>query len=112
MPYSGYMSRINQLLDTWNGLVWGIPMMALLFGTHLLFTVWLKVPQRKLLTALRLSVAPEEGEEGMRPFEALATALAATLGTGNIIGMSMAVAIGGPNAVFCCCLPGIFGMAT
>ena len=112
MPYSGYMSRINQLLDTWNGLVWGIPMMALLFGTHLLFTVWLKVPQRKLLTALRLSVAPEEGEEGMRPFEALATALAATLGTGNIIGMSMAVAIGGPGAVFWCWLTGIFGMAT
>lgn len=71
------------------------------------------MPQRKILTALRLSVSGDEGGEGeMSPFGALATALAATLGTGNIIGVSMAIAVGGPGAVFWCWLTGVFGMAT
>ncbi len=88
-------------------------MMVLLLGTHLLFTIRLKVPQRKLFTALRLSVTEDEGSEGeMSQFGALATALAATLGTGNIIGVSMAVAMGGPGAVFWCWLTGLLGMAT
>ena len=88
-------------------------MMLLLFGTHLLFTIRLKAPQRKLFTALRLSVKDDEKGEGeVSQFRALATALAATLGTGNIIGVSMAVAMGGPGAVFWCWLTGLFGMAT
>ncbi len=87
--------------------------MILLFGTHLLLTVRLKIPQRRLLTALKLSVTDDGGGEGeMSQFGALATALAATLGTGNIIGVSIAVAMGGPGAVFWCWLTGVFGMAT
>ena len=107
------MSGLKSFLDTLNQFVWGIPMMVLLFGTHLLFTVRLKVPQRKIGKALRLSVTEDEGSEGeMSQFGALATALAATLGTGNIIGVSMAVALGGPGAVLWCWLTGLFGMAT
>ena len=88
-------------------------MMLLLFGTHFLFTIRLKAPQRKLFTALRLSVKDDEKGEGeVSQFRALATALAATLGTGNIIGVSMAVAMGGPGAVFWCWLTGLLGMAT
>lgn len=88
-------------------------MMLLLMGVHLLLTLRLRGPQRKILKALRLSVTEEDGAEGgMSPFAALATALAATLGTGNIIGVSMAVALGGPGAVFWCWLTGVFGMAT
>ena len=107
------MSGLKSFLDTLNQFVWGIPMMVLLFGTHLLFTVRLKVPQRKIGKALRLSLTEDEGSEGeMSQFGALATALAATLGTGNIIGVSMAVALGGPGAVLWCWLTGLFGMAT
>lgn len=107
------MNGLNSLLNNLNDIVWGLPMMLLLMGVHLLLTVRLKVPQRKLLKALRLSVTEEEGGEGgMSPFAALATALAATLGTGNIIGVSMAVAMGGPGAVLWCWLTGVFGMAT
>ncbi|MCI8466104.1 MAG: alanine:cation symporter family protein [Lachnospiraceae bacterium] len=107
------MNGLKSLLDNLNSMVWGLPMMVLLFGVHLLLTVRLRMPQRKIWKALRLSVTEEEGEEGgMSPFAALATALAATLGTGNIIGVSMAVAMGGPGAVFWCWLTGVFGMAT
>ena len=73
--------------------------MALLFGSHLFFTVRLRFPQRKLARAIRLSVTEETGAEGeVSPFGALATALAATLGTGNIVGVALAVSIGGPGA--------------
>lgn len=109
------MNMLEKFLDICNNFVWGIPMMVLLFGTHLLFSFRLRMPQRKLLTAVRLSVSEDgenEGEGGMSPFESLATALAATLGTGNIIGVSMAVSLGGPGAVFWCWLTGFFGMAT
>lgn len=100
-------------MDDLNSIVWGLPMMALLMGVHLLLTVRLRIPQRKIFKALRLSVTEEEGAEGgMSPFAALATALAATLGTGNIIGVSMAVALGGPGAVLWCWLTGVLGMAT
>ena len=107
------MNGLKSYLDNLNSIVWGLPMMVLLFGVHLLLTLRLRMPQRKLWKALRLSVTEEEGDEGgMSPFAALATALAATLGTGNIIGVSMAVSVGGPGAVFWCWLTGVFGMAT
>ena len=87
--------------------------MVLLLGTHLLLTARLKLPQRRTGTALKLSVTDDGGGEGeVSQFGALATALAATLGTGNIIGVSLAVAMGGPGAVFWCWLTGVFGMAT
>lgn len=91
--------------------------MFILMGTHLFFTLKLHFPQRHIGTALRLSITPEKknrqkNASNLSAFGALATTLAATLGTGNIIGVSTAVALGGPGAVFWCWLTGILGMAT
>ena len=82
-------------------------------GTHLFLTVRLRFPQRKILTAIKLSVKRDEGAKGdVSQFGALATALAATIGTGNIIGVATAVALGGPGAVLWCWLTGVFGIST
>ena len=88
-------------------------MIILLLGTHLFLTVRLRFPQRKILTAIKLSVKRDEGAKGdVSQFGALATALAATIGTGNIIGVATAVALGGPGAVLWCWLTGVFGIST
>ena len=88
-------------------------MIILLLGTHVFLTIRLRFPQRKLLTGIRLSVKKDPGAEGdVSQFGALATALAATIGTGNIVGVATAVALGGPGAVLWCWLTGIFGMST
>ena len=101
------------LLEQINDILWGLPMIALLLGTHIYFTCKLHFPQRHLPEAIRLSLfSTETGEKNLSPFSALATTLAATLGTGNIIGVSTAVALGGPGAVFWCWITGILGMAT
>lgn len=101
------------VLERFNDLLWGFPMLILLMGTHIYFTVKLHVPQRNLLYALKLSLGKENNEgNNISPFSALATTLAATLGTGNIIGVSTAVALGGPGAIFWCWITGILGMAT
>ena len=101
------------ILEQVNQFLWGFPLLALLAGAHLFFTVKLKFPQKYTLKAIRLSVTPEEGNgSGVSGFAALATTLAATLGTGNIIGVSTAVAVGGPGAPFWCWITGILGMAT
>jgi AGCS family alanine or glycine:cation symporter len=76
-------------------------------------TFRLRIPQRKLLTGIRLSVKKDPGAPGdVSQFGALATALAATIGTGNIVGVATAMALGGPGAVLWCWLTGIFGIAT
>ena len=88
-------------------------MIILLLGTHIYLTFRLGVPQRKLLTAIRLSISKDKGSTGdVSQFGALATALAATIGTGNIVGVATAVALGGPGAVLWCWLSGVFGIAT
>ena len=88
-------------------------MMILLLGTHLFLTVRLKFPQRKIFTAIKLSVTRDPGATGdVSQFGSLATALAATIGTGNIIGVATAVSLGGPGAVLWCWLTGVFGIAT
>lgn len=88
-------------------------MIILLLGTHLFLTIRLRFPQRKIFTAIRLSVKRDKGASGdVSQFGALATALAATIGTGNIIGVATAVALGGPGAVLWCWLTGVFGIAT
>ena len=93
--------------------IWGWPMIVLLLGTHLFLTVRLRFPQRRLFTAIRLSVRPDKkGRGDVTPFGALSTALAATIGTGNIIGVATAVALGGPGAVFWCWLTGVLGFST
>ncbi|HJA93806.1 MAG TPA: amino acid carrier protein [Candidatus Eisenbergiella merdipullorum] len=100
------LERVNQFL-------WGFPLLLLLAGAHLYFTIKLRFPQKYTIKAIRLSVTPEKGNSsGLSGFAALATTLAATLGTGNIIGVSTAVAIGGPGALFWCWITGILGMAT
>ena len=107
------METINQYITTVSDFLWGWPMVILLLGTHIFLTVRLGVPQRKLLTAIRLSVSRDKGAKGdVSQFGALATALAATIGTGNIVGVATAVAMGGPGAVLWCWLTGVFGIAT
>lgn len=88
-------------------------MSTLLLGTHIYFTSHLKGVQKNIGKAIKLSVTPEEGADGdLSGFATLTATLAATLGTGNIIGVSTAVAMGGPGAVFWCWLTGLLGMAT
>lgn len=93
--------------------LWGWPMIVLLLGTHLYLTIRLRFPQRHILCAIRLSVTRDDGAEGdVSQFGALATSLAATIGTGNIVGVATAVALGGPGAVLWCWLTGVLGIAT
>ena len=107
------MDTLNNFLAQASAFLWDWPLIILLLGTHVFLTVRLKFPQRKVFTAIRLSVARDRGAGGdVSQFGALATALAATIGTGNIIGVATAVALGGPGAVLWCWLTGIFGMAT
>ena len=107
------MKQSMAVLERLNDLIWGFPMLVLLMGTHIYFTIKLHFPQRNLLYALKLSLGKADNHEvNISPFSALATTLAATLGTGNIIGVSTAVALGGPGAIFWCWITGILGMAT
>ena len=107
------MESINNIFSELSGILWGWPMIILLLGTHLYLTIRLRFPQRKVFTAIRLSVKRDKGAAGdVSQFGALATALAATIGTGNIIGVATAIALGGPGAVLWCWLTGVFGMAT
>jgi AGCS family alanine or glycine:cation symporter len=105
--------RIASLLTAASDFVWGWPLVILLFGTHLFLTVRLGFIQRWIGTGIRLSVARDGSAEGdVSPFGALATALAATIGTGNIYGVAGAVLLGGPGAVLWMWLTGVFGIAT
>jgi len=104
---------MNDILTEINSLLWGWPMMILLLGTHVYLTIVLRFPQRKILTAIRLSVKRDPEASGdVSQFGSLATALAATIGTGNIVGVATAIALGGPGAVFWCWLTGVFGIST
>ena len=88
-------------------------MIILLLGTHIYLTIILRFPQRKIFTAIRLSVKKDPNAQGdVSQFGSLATALAATIGTGNIIGVATAIALGGPGAVLWCWLTGVFGIST
>ncbi|MBR1950799.1 MAG: sodium:alanine symporter family protein [Bacteroidales bacterium] len=104
---------IADLVDALSGALWGWPTIILLFGTHLYLTAVLKFPQRKLFKAIKLSFTKDEGASGdVSQFGALATSLAATIGTGNIIGVATAITLGGPGAVLWCWMAGFFGIAT
>ena len=108
------MEKFSQLVTWVDGKVWGWGMILLLLGTHLLMTVRTGFIQRKTITkGIKLSVSKEPDADGeVSQFGALATALASTIGTGNIIGVGTAVALGGPGAVLWCWLTGVFGIAT
>lgn len=93
--------------------LWGRPLILALFGTHVFLTVRLHGIQRHIGKGIRFSVTKEKGSGGdVSPFAALTTSLAATLGTGNIVGVATAVTAGGPGAVFWMWISGVFGMAT
>jgi AGCS family alanine or glycine:cation symporter len=108
------MESIELLISTLSGWVWGPPMLALLVGTGLYLTVILRGMQfRALPHALRLIWHKEHGTEGdISHFAALTTALAATVGIGNIVGVATAISLGGPGAVFWMWMTGLVGMAT
>lgn len=107
------MEQIQIIADEISSFLWGWPMMILLLGTHLFLTIRLRFPQLKIFKAIRLSIKKDKGSEGdVSQFAALATSLAATIGTGNIVGVATAVALGGPGAIFWCWLTGVFGIAT
>ena len=107
------MDWLNDILTDISGFLWGWPMIILLLGTHLFLTIRLRFPQRKIFTAIRLSVKKDSNATGdVSQFGSLATALAATIGTGNIIGVATAIALGGPGAVLWCWLTGVFGIST
>ena len=108
------MEKFSQLVTWVDGKVWGWGMILLLLGTHLFMTIRTGFIQRKTITkGIKLSVSKEPDADGeVSQFGALATALASTIGTGNIIGVGTAVAVGGPGAVLWCWLTGVFGIAT
>jgi alanine or glycine:cation symporter, AGCS family len=107
------MESFAKIVSTIDGWVWGWPLLILLFGTHLFLTFRLKFIQRHIGTAIKLSVTKDELAAGdVSQFSALATSLAATIGTGNIVGVATAIALGGPGAVLWTWLTGVFGIAT
>lgn len=106
------MTQLHDFFNLFNQYLWGWPMIILLLGTHLFLTIILRFPQRKIFQAIRLSLKKDNSEGDVSQFGALATSLAATIGTGNIIGVAIAISIGGPGAVLWCWLTGVFGIAT
>ena len=105
---------INGFLGAVDNFVWGVPLMVLIMSGGLLLTVRLGLLQvRKLPLALKWMVKNEEGGEGeISSFAALCTALSATIGTGNIVGVATAVCAGGPGALFWMIVAAFLGMAT
>jgi len=107
------MATLERALVALSDLVWGPPLLLLLVGTHLYLTVRTRGVQRFVVRGIRWSIQRGEAGEGdVSQFGALATALAATIGTGNIVGVSTAVAAGGPGAVLWMWLTGVLGIAT
>ena len=107
------MQVIVEFFNKLDSAIWGMPMIVLLFGTHLFMTVRTGFVQRKTFTAIKLSVTKDPDSPGeVSQFQALTTALASTIGTGNIVGVGTAVFLGDPGAVLWCWLTGVFGIAT
>ncbi len=105
---------INDVITAVDGYVWGVPLMVLILAGGVLLTVRMGVMQfRRLPLALKWMVRNEEGGSGeISSFAALCTALSATIGTGNIVGVATAVCTGGPGALFWMLVAACFGMAT
>ena len=106
MSFSAIISKLD-------GLLWGWPLIVMLFGTHIFMTIRTGFIQKDIFKAIRLSVTRDPDAEGdVSQFGALTTALSSTIGTGNIIGVGTAIALGGPGAVLWTWLTGVFGIAT
>jgi len=107
------MESFSKLISQIDGWVWGIPLIALLFGTHIFLTYRLRFIQKYIFKAIKISVTKDDfGDGDVSQFSALTTALAATIGTGNIVGVATAIGLGGPGAVLWVWLTGVFGIAT
>lgn len=110
------MEKFTEILEKIDGWVWGIPLIVLILATGIWLTIRLRLLQvRKLPQALKYMFQNEEGGEGeVTSFGALCTALSATIGTGNIVGVATATGIlaGGPGALFWMWIAAFFGMAT
>ena len=110
------METIQQFLNTLSDLVWGPYMLIMLVGTGCILSIMLRfINVRKLLPAIKLifTSGKKTREEGdISPFQALTTALSATVGTGNIAGVATAITLGGPGAIFWMWVCAFFGMAT
>ena len=107
------MEIFENVLTQISDLLWGYPLIILLFGTHLFLTFRLRFIQRFIGKAIKISLRRDkEGKGDISQFGALTTALAATIGTGNIVGVATAVSAGGPGAVLWMWLTGVFGIAT
>lgn len=108
------MDKFNELIKIIDEYVWGLPLIILIMACGILLTVRLGFVQvRKLGKALKYMVRNEETGSGeVSSFAALCTALSATVGTGNIVGVATAVATGGPGALFWMEVAAFFGMAT
>ena len=108
-----FFQTLTDALKAADAFVWGPPLLILLLGTHLFYTIRLRFVQRHLGTAFKLITQKDDQLGGnVAPFAALAVALASTIGTGNVVGVATAIALGGPGAVLWCMVTGVFGMAT
>ena len=107
------MEAFSSFITSLGNWIWGAPMLILLCGTHIFMTLRTGFIQKKTFTGIRLSVTKDPDSPGdVSQFQALTTALASTIGTGNIIGVGTAIYLGGPGAVLWCWLTGVFGIAT
>lgn len=108
-----FIINLSDSLNAIDDVIWGIPMLILLFGVGIFLTLLLRAIQvHKLPRALKLAFSKQQGKGDVSSFAALCTALAATIGTGNIVGVATAVSIGGPGALFWMFVAAFFGMAT
>ncbi|MCR5846182.1 MAG: sodium:alanine symporter family protein [bacterium] len=109
----GFIAGLGSAIGTIDGIVWGFPLIIILVGTHIYMTIRTRGIQRKVGLGIKLSFAKDkDGEGNISQFGALTTALSATIGTGNIVGVATAIVSGGPGAVFWMWIIGVFGIAT
>lgn len=103
----------SQIISAISDFLWGWPLIIILFGTHIFMTFRTGFVQKNIFKAIKLSVTKDKNADGdVSQFGALTAALSSTIGTGNIIGVGTAIALGGPGAVLWMWLTGIFGIAT
>ena len=107
---------INKILTSIDNLVWGIPLIVMIMATGIYLTIRLRGLQvRRLILAVKYMLANEEHDDGdgeISSFAALCTALSATIGTGNIVGVATAIVAGGPGALFWMVMAAVVGTAT
>lgn len=111
--YMEFIASLHGVVSIIDGWLWGLPLIVILVGTHLFMTIRTRGIQRRVGTGIRISLSRDDDAEGdVSQFGALTTALSATIGTGNIVGVATAVVSGGVGAIFWMWIIGVFGMAT